>query len=210
MRRNNAVKLTIGAALIAMIIAIVTAWWSVREHELIALAKNVYWEAIAANEPELGARMVAYVTIMRAKANRRYWGGTDIHDVVYARKTKRDGRVVCQFSWTCLDIAGKEPHAGIKWELAKRIAREVLAGKFIPPNQLAGATSYLNPKHSGRHNVCEFKTRLVLLGKADSKSQHIFYRDPKGAAEKAALPKRSLVEECSAHKKKKAAGKGPG
>ena len=68
--RENKLKLTIGVALIAMIIVIVTTWWYSNERALIALAKNVYWEALAANEPELSARMVARVTTERAKAKK--------------------------------------------------------------------------------------------------------------------------------------------
>ena len=200
--RENKLKLTIGVALIAMIIVIVTTWWYSNERALIALAKNVYWEALAANEPELSARMVAHVTVERAKAKKSYWGGSDIHDVVYARKAKKNGGMVCQFTWTCKAAAKKEPGVSAKWELAMQIAREELAGKFTPPAQLAGATSYLNPKYSGRSNICEFKTRLILLGKAEPESQHVFYRDPKGAIDKLVLPKRADVPECSPVKKK--------
>lgn len=202
--RENKLKLTIGAALIAMIIVIVAGWWYSNERALIALAKNVYWEALAANEPELSARMVARVTTERAKANnKRDWGGSDIHDVVYARKRKRNGITVCQFTWTCKAAAKKEPGVSAKWALAMQIAREELAGKFTPPSHLAGATSYFNPKYSGRSNICEFKTRLILLGKAEPASQHIFYRDPKGTIDKLVLPKRADVEECSPPKKPK-------
>ena len=195
--RRDALKLAVGAALIATIVVMVTGWWYSKERELIALAKNVYWEALAANEPELSARMVARVTTERAKAKKSYWGGSDIHDVVYARKTKSNGITVCQFTWTCKAAAKKEPGVSAKWELAMQIAREELAGKFTPPPQLAGATSYLNPKYSGRRNICEFKTRLVLLGKAEPESQHVFYRDPQGTIDKLVLPKRESVEECS-------------
>lgn len=200
--RENKLKLTVGTALIAIIIAIVAGWWYSNERALIALAKNVYWEALAANEPELSARMVAHVTVERAKANKKYWGGEDIHDVVYARKLKKNGGMVCQFTWTCKTAAKKEPGVSAKWELAMQIAREELAGKFTPPPQLVGATSYLNPKYSGRHNICEFKTRLILLGKAEPESQHFFYRDPKGTIDQLVLPKRADVEECAPPPKK--------
>lgn len=201
--RTNALKLTIGVALIAMIIAIVTNWWYSNERALIALAKNVYWEALAANEPELSSRMVAHVTIQRAKANKSYWGGQDIYDVVYARKAKSNGIVVCQFTWTCKAAAKKEPGVSAKWELAMKIASDELAGKFTPPAQLAGATSYLNPEYSGRRNICDFKTKLILLGKAEPASQHVFYRVPQGTIDKEVLPKREEVAECKVPSKKK-------
>ena len=208
--RTNALKLAIGAALIAMIIVMVANWWLSNQRALVALARNVYWEALAAHEPELSARMVAYVTVRRAQANKRYWGGKDIYDVVYARKTKKSGKVVCQFSWTCQGAAKQESRAGVTWKLAMRIASDELAGRFTPPPHLAGATSYLNPKYSGRRNLCEFKTRLIRLGKAEPESQHVFYREPVGTIDKLVLPKRSNVKECRPAYKKNLAHKGSG
>lgn len=148
--------------------------------------------------------MVAHVTHLRAKANKSYWGGTNIHDVVYARRTKKSGVVVCQFHWTCLAAAKLTPTPGPKWELAKRIARDELAGKFVPPAHLVDATSYLNPKHSGKSNICEFQTTLVFAGKADRTSQHIFFRLPKNDIDKVMVLKREEVPECPPPPKKQA------
>lgn len=72
-----------------------------RERDIDALTRDVYWEALAAGEPELSSRVAAHVVIVRADLNRGYWGKSDIHDVVYARMAKPNGKVVCQFSWTC-------------------------------------------------------------------------------------------------------------
>lgn len=199
--RRNALRLIVGLSLIAAIAAMLVGKRVVEDRNFTALAKNVYWEALAANEPELSARMVARVTTTRTKANKSYWGGGSIHGVVYARAKKPDGTVVCQFTWTCLEVAKQEPAAGARWELAKRIAREELAEKFTPPAPLANATFYLNPKYSGRSNICWFKTSLILLGKAEPASQHVFYREPRGAIDRQVLPKKSSVEECNPPKR---------
>lgn len=194
--RNNALLLVLGAALIAIVSAITAVRWA--ERELLALAKNVYYEAVLANEPELSSRMVAYVTNLRAKANDKYWGGRNIHNVVYARHTKKNGVVVCQFHWTCLAAAHLMPTPGPRWELAQRIARDELSGRFTPPAHLVDVTSYLNPKYSGKSNICEFQTKLVFAGKADRTSQHIFFRIPKDDFDKVMVLKREEVPECPA------------
>ncbi len=204
--RKNALKLAIGAALIAISIAMVADWWSSNTRALNALAKNVYWEAVVAREPELSARMVAHVTSVRAQTKRKVWGGADIHAVVYARKSKASGAIVCQFSWTCLDAAKREPAIPGFWNLSLRIAKEELKGKFVPPAHLVGATNYLNPDapvRGIRKNICWFKTSLVELGKAENESQHVFYREPKNERERNALPKKKDVEECGPEKPKK-------
>jgi hypothetical protein len=195
-------KLIMLVGLLALIGAVVGSWWYNKDRRLIALAKNVYYEALLANEPEISSRMVAHVTGVRAKQNKRYFGGSDIRDVVYARKKKKNGVIVCQFSWTCIEAANREPSKRHLWESALRIAKDELAGKFVPPPHLFGADFYLNVKYSGRRNICEFKTERVYLGKAESESQHEFFRTAT-VSERAKLPKKSEVEECKPPKPKK-------
>jgi len=189
--------------LIAAAVLMVGSLWLYQDRNLVSLAKNVYWEAVAAGEPELSSRMVGHVTTVRAKMNKRVWGGSEVHDVVYKRAARKSGVIVCQFSWTCMSAAKKEPTVKRNWELSMRIARDELAGKFTPPVQLAGATHYLNPRHSARHNVCWFKTSLIELGKAEDASRHVFYREALTEAERKTLPKRATVDECKRQKRKK-------
>lgn len=199
--RIPSMRTAIIASLFIAFIAMLGNYWFSNNRDFNALARNVYWEAVIAKEPELSSRMVAYVTVQRAKANKRIFGGAGIYDVVYKRAKKKSGVIVCQFHWTCMAVAHKEPASKPHWELSKRIARDEMAGDFSPPAQLRGATHYLNPKHSARHNICWFKTHLVLLGKAEASSQHVFYREPWNEQEKSLLPKRHEVAECSRTKR---------
>jgi len=162
--------------------------------DVLALAKNVYWEALAAKEPESSARMVAYVTHNRAKKNRPYWGGSDIYKVVYKRASVR--RIHCQFSWVCKKQAKTPIRNGRVWRKAVEIAQDELAGKFVPPKEFADATSYINEKAAKSANVCEFKTKLIYIGKLEKRSKHEFYREPTNEKEKASLPKPSEVTQC--------------
>lgn len=199
--RNNALLLILGAALVAISCMIGVVRWAERQH--LALAKNVYYEAVFAKEPELSSRMVAYVTHQRAKKNRGYWGGTNIHDVVYKCRIKLNGVKMCQFDWVRTRGPDARPLPGPMWELSKRIARDELAGRFIPPASLKEALSYNNPPYSGKANKCEFKTLLIPLGKAEPESQHVFYREPGDAVDKLLLPKPADVPECPPPKKPK-------
>src|SRR6185369_3786784 len=113
--------------------AIVTAWWLYKDRALIALAKNVYWESVSAREPELSSRIVAHVTVLRAKHNRPYWGGIGVDDVGHRRGISSSGREVCQFSWTCTSAAKKEPAVLMKWQEALQIAKDELSGTFKVP-----------------------------------------------------------------------------
>lgn len=184
------------AALFVLIAWRVGVPWYSNSEALNALALNIYWEAGTAKEPELGMRMVAYVTHQRALKNRPFWGGSEIVKVVYARHTGSNGRVVCQFSWTCMSVKNQVPKLHEKWQEALHIAREELAGKFVPPDRFVGATSYLNPHASARKNICEFKRTLVYLGKIDPHSRHVFYREPTNYNERSALPKIKNIPEC--------------
>lgn len=169
------------------------------EIELDALARNVYWEAaVVKTEPLEGLYMVAHVTMVRVRANKHYWGGSNVRDVVYARHQRSGGKIVCQFSWTCMAVRNKQPQLVERWNMAQRIAKEVRDGVFTPPTHLTDATYYMNPAQSGRKNICEFKTRRIPLGKVHPSSVHEFFRDPKNDSEKASLPKKAQVPECKA------------
>jgi hypothetical protein len=180
------------------------------QRTLVALAKNVYYEAALAREPDAGLELVAYVTARRAQANRRSWGGRNVYDVVYARSKNAKGKTVCQFSWTCdypktdlaptFDDADPTRAAWQKkqWEKSLQVARAQQKGEYAPPKEFEHVTYYLNIEvttRRWRHNVCNFKTSLVHVGKIDPASKHDAFREPVGD-EKARLPKRSEVPEC--------------
>ncbi len=168
-----------------------------RERDIDALTRDVYWEALAAGEPELSARVAAHVVVVRADANRSYWGRSDIHDVVYARATKPNGKVVCQFSWTCDDTKrnAKPGHSAL-WQLARRIATEELDETFSVPAKFAQAVGYNYAKYSASKNVCSAKLALISLGKVEEGSKHEFYREPEDLNDYAARPVRHEVPEC--------------
>jgi len=166
------------------------------QRTLDALARNVYWEAAIAGESKLGMQMVAYTTHLRAKKNRRFWGGADIVSVVFARNKNRRGQWVCQFSWTCMPAKDSAPQKIAKWQESLQVARDELDGKFTPPAEFKDAVNYMNPGKSARKYVCEFKHKLVELGQVEPSSRHIFFREPMSTPERLALPAIKDIPEC--------------
>jgi len=93
-----------------------------RERQLTCLAKNIYFEA--ATEPFEGKVAVAQVTINRAESGKY---PSDICDVVY-QKNVVYGKVICQFSWYCLN-GPTVKHNGLYKE-SMEVAKKVLLEDF--------------------------------------------------------------------------------
>jgi len=166
-----------------------------RERTARVLARNIYWEAN--DEPVLSQALVAQTTRNRVAKNRTYWGGNTIEGVVFARRTLRDGTIVCQFSWTC-DPAKQnaQPPDSPEWRLALRIARSALDGTLQIPPEFADVVEYNDPKRSAPRNVCGTKSRLVYQGLAEAGSKHEWYREPANLFEQMLLPKKQDIPEC--------------
>ncbi|HVV14797.1 MAG TPA: cell wall hydrolase [Candidatus Paceibacterota bacterium] len=130
--------------------------------ELYHTALNVYYEA--RGESELGQEMVAYLTVMRAKADRPMWGGGTILGVIYKK---------FQFSWT-LDSKRKAP-TGPEWDQAIKISLKVLRGNFTPPSGLLGeAVYYMNPRTASQKEKCRMATHYRQVGVV---GDHYFYSE---------------------------------
>jgi spore germination cell wall hydrolase CwlJ-like protein len=94
------------------------------EQDVKCLAKNIYYES--RGEPKEGKVAVGIVTLNRVD-HPQY--PKSICDVVYQRTKSREGKTVCQFSWTCKKMA--TPKAGNPlWEESVRIAKNILLGKY--------------------------------------------------------------------------------
>ena len=113
------------------------------------LAKNIYYEA--RGESERGMRAVAHVTLNRTKSP------------LYPDTIKKVVTQRSQFSWVGTK---KSSPSGSSWELANRIAEEVLRG--IGPNPVGSALSFHNksvrPSWASRMKV------VAQIG------GHVFYR----------------------------------
>jgi N-acetylmuramoyl-L-alanine amidase len=130
--------------------------------EVYHLALNVYYEA--RGEPRLGQEMVAYITVMRSKADRPMWGGNTILGVIYKK---------FQFSWT-LDSDRKAPF-GPAWDQAIEVSMEVLRGEFTPPaGLLGGAVYYMNPRTASYKEKCRMATHYRQVGVV---GDHYFYSE---------------------------------
>lgn len=88
------------------------------DREFQCLVRNVYWES--GSEPYAGKVAVAQVTLNRVTSGRF---PKSICGVVYQRSTIVD-RVICQFSWTCVDKL--KPINAANWRASEQAARDVL------------------------------------------------------------------------------------
>lgn len=208
-----------------LMVAIAVAVWlrtgTKDDKTFVAMAKNVYYEAALAREPEAALHLPVLTAINRASMNRSYWGGSDIRSTIYKctvvrKRPNSRGHKVCQFSWVMEHGENDDPPAFDKkdparavwqrqqWEASKRVARQHLDGAYKAPPGFDKVTSYMNTEVTRRkwpHNVCAFKTKLVLIGKMDPASKHDAYREPR-ASEVASLPKKTEVDECKPRKRK--------
>ena len=155
----------------------------VAETRLFCMALAVFFEGGSTAETEEGQRHIARVVNERAKANRWYWGGSDICNVVFY---KRKG--VCQFSFACLLLARRTPRAGRAWDYSVSIARDELEGRS--PLQERLIRYYMNAALSLDRNVCWFRKEFVRVVEA---GRHEFFREP-STAERADLTKREFTE----------------
>jgi N-acetylmuramoyl-L-alanine amidase len=140
-----------------------TQWRAFARSQITPMSRNVYHEA--RGEPKLGQMMVAYITLMRAKANRSVWGGDTIEGVVYKKG---------QFSWTYHSGKKAKTPSGPAWDRAVDVATLVALGFFEPPPELLLATSYMNPDASSQKEKCRMATHLVQVGVVGN---HYFYRE---------------------------------
>lgn len=157
--REDAMRVRMIIALCVLVLAGVTAWQlhlfeteEQRFHRLkktdshMCMALNIYWEAGALTkpaEPDEGLYMVGSVTKRRSEIGKRGGWPTTICGVVWQKMVHKNGRrVTPAFSWTITEAAEKIPRPSPRWELSKRIASEVLRGKWQPRPELASALSY--------------------------------------------------------------------
>lgn len=97
---------------------------SLEEQDVRCLAKNIYYEA--RNEPKEGKVAVGVVTLNRVE-NPKY--PKSICEVVNHRTKSREGKTVCQFSWTCMRLA-KPQESDPLWLDSIRIAKNLLLGQY--------------------------------------------------------------------------------
>ena len=166
-RRSRVRKLRVHLAVLLIFVGTAAVadndWWnSFYRDTIYPLALNVYHEA--RGESALGRQMVAYVTVERARENRREWGGNTIHGVVYHG---------CQFSWTCDPNIGA-PRNAEAWEAAENAAILVALGLFNPPPVLEDARYYMNPDAASQRGRCWFAENLRQIGMV---GRHYFYTE---------------------------------
>lgn len=121
------------------------------------LAQAVYFEA--AGEPLEGQRAVAHVVLNRAR-DRDFPG--EVCAVVREGGEQRP----CQFGWWC-DGRSDAPVPGRRWETAKRVARDALAGLSKDPT---GGALYFHRADLGRQAWTRKLTRAARIG------AHVYYR----------------------------------
>lgn len=131
------------------------------KRQLRCLAENVYYES--AQETYEGRVAVAQVTMNRVDTGR--WG-KDVCTVVHYR-SKWNGKIVCQFSWTCMHKGGPGRDKAL-WERAQEIAYAV----YMDGYRIADLKEalYFHARHvNPRWN----NPRIRVIG------NHIFYGEKK-------------------------------
>lgn len=170
--------------------------------QLECLAKNVYFEA--RNEPKVGQRLVADVTLRRWRANRpKEFGGPTLCGVVYHKTTRIvNGKSIttAQFSWTLASAIKQIPFEWQKWESAQRIAREAWAERYSSDDASKRIMWYMNPRASDLRNACWFRRTLVLV---ESVGRHQAFREPKTFFERIELLAAKLLPQCRSVPKEK-------
>lgn len=92
--------------------------------DLTCLAKNIYYEA--RNEPKEGKVAVGVVTLNRVD-HPKY--PDSICEVVNHRTRNKEGKTICQFSWTCMKLP-KPKESDPLWVESIKIAKNLLLGKY--------------------------------------------------------------------------------
>jgi hypothetical protein len=158
---------------------------TINENDLYCLTLAVYFEGGSTGETEEGQRHIARVVHLRAQANRRVWGGSDICDVVFYNR-----RGVCQFTFACLPLARRSPRGGAAWRYSQEIAEDELAGRSNV--HAVFIRYYMNPSLTPAKNACRFRREFVPVLIA---GRHHFFREPL-ARERAEIAKGEYAE-CS-------------
>lgn len=94
------------------------------EKELNCLAKNIYYES--RGEPNEGMVAVGVVTLNRVEHPQF---PDTICDVVHQRTKSKDGKTVCQFSWSCMRLKVPKETDPL-WLESLTIAKNLLLGKY--------------------------------------------------------------------------------
>jgi hypothetical protein len=168
---------------------------NISDNDLYCLTLAVFFEGGSTYETEEGQRHIARVVSLRAKANRRVWGGSDLCDVVFYNR-----RGVCQFTFACLPLARRSPIRGPSWRYSREIAEDELEGRsdvhalFI--------RYYMNPKLTSDRNACRFRREFVPVLIA---GRHHFFREPLPRERRAIAA--GEYEECQRQMKAEAAAK---
>lgn len=131
-----------------------------KEQDIRCLAKNIYYES--RGEPKEGKVAVGVVTLNRA-SNPRY--PDNICDVVYQRTKNRQGKIVCQFSWTCMRLA-KPKDTDRLWKSSLQTASRLLSGHYHHWEQKYSKAHHF---HSTSVNPNWRLKRVSRIGR------HIFY-----------------------------------
>ena len=147
----------------------------VSESHLYCAALAVYFEGGSTAETPEGQRHIARVVAERANADVRKWGGADICDVVFYRRSG-----VCQFSFACLPLARRTPRGGERWEHSLAIAKDELEGKSEVSER--AIRYYMNPALTSDRNACRFRKEFVPVIEA---GRHEFFREPSEAEREA-------------------------
>ena len=131
-----------------------------RERQLECLARNVYFES--ASEPFECKVAVAQVTLNRAKHPQF---PNDVCQVVYQKSIFME-KVVCQFSWYCMNGGRPKIKHPELYKESYEVAKKVLLENFrlsSMKDALYFHAVYINPNWG--------KERIGVIG------NHVFYRD---------------------------------
>ena len=140
----------------------------ITDNGLYCLTLAIYFEGGSTSETEEGQRHIARVVHLRARANRRKWGGSDLCDVVFYER-----RGVCQFSFACLNLARRTPRNGPAWRYSEQIAKDELEGRSNVHARFI--RYYMNPALTPDRNACRFRREFVPVLIA---GRHHFFREP--------------------------------
>lgn len=140
----------------------------ITDNGLYCLTLAIYFEGGSTGETEEGQRHIARVVNLRARANRRIWGGSDLCDVVFYER-----RGVCQFSFACLPLARRTPRSGPAWRYSEQIAKDELEGRSNVHAHFI--RYYMNPTLTPDRNACRFRREFVPVLVA---GRHHFFREP--------------------------------
>ena len=141
---------------------------TINENDLYCLTLAVYFEGGSTGETEEGQRHIARVVNLRAQANRRIWGGSDLCDVVFYNR-----RGVCQFTFACLPLARRTPRGGPAWRFSREIAEDELESRSTV--HALFIRYYMNPSLTPAKNACRFRREFVPVVVA---GRHHFFREP--------------------------------